>query len=101
MNDTKKKNNIEVNVSLNSILASMTKEQKTQMYFALLPHLSNDLYPLPNKKCLVKGCTNRTSEGKFIGDLCVPCYNMLESGKIKSGMTFIHQMNNTIVRNKK
>lgn len=32
-------------------------------------------------KCIVKGCTNYTHEGRFVGDLCAPCHTMLVTGK--------------------
>lgn len=43
-------------------------------------------------KCVVKGCTNHRHQGKFLGDLCTPCYHMLMSGEIQHGATFIHDM---------
>jgi len=43
-------------------------------------------------KCIVKGCPNRKDQGGFIGDLCCPCYEMITTGKIKHGMTFIHDL---------
>lgn len=46
----------------------------------------------PPKKCLVKGCTNTNDQGRFIGDLCAPCHDMLTSGKLRTGTTFIHDM---------
>lgn len=33
-------------------------------------------------KCLVKGCTNHSHEGIFIGELCKPCHIMLSEGKV-------------------
>lgn len=33
-------------------------------------------------KCIVKGCNNCSHEGRFIGDLCAPCYTMLTTGKL-------------------
>ena len=36
---------------------------------------------MEEKHCIVYGCTNKSSEGRFIGDLCVPCYEMLSTGK--------------------
>ena len=33
-------------------------------------------------KCIVKNCPNHTHEGQFVGDLCLPCYNALVSGRI-------------------
>jgi hypothetical protein len=44
------------------------------------------------KKCLVFGCTNCEGEGLFIGDLCLPCHNMLTTGKIEGSGTFIHDL---------
>jgi len=29
------------------------------------------------KRCIVWNCTNRTSEGSFIGDLCLPCHQFI------------------------
>lgn len=28
------------------------------------------------KPCAIPGCTNRSDQGKFIGDYCAPCYNL-------------------------
>lgn len=33
-------------------------------------------------KCIVKGCTNRKGQGNFNGEICSPCYIMLEEGRI-------------------
>lgn len=33
------------------------------------------------QKCIVKGCTNLRSQGRFIGDLCYPCYEFITTGK--------------------
>lgn len=33
-------------------------------------------------KCIVKGCTNYTHEGTFVGNLCKPCHTMLTTGKL-------------------
>ena len=44
--------------------------------------------------CIVKGCLNYSNEGEFIGDLCVPCYEMLTTGRIHhANRTFIGDMN--------
>lgn len=32
-------------------------------------------------KCIVYGCTNHTSEGMFVGDICSPCYTALTRGE--------------------
>jgi hypothetical protein len=33
-------------------------------------------------KCIVKGCTNHTHEGTFVGNLCKACHTMLSTGKL-------------------
>ena len=33
------------------------------------------------KRCIVWKCTNKTSEGSFIGDLCAPCHQFITSGE--------------------
>jgi len=33
------------------------------------------------KRCIVWNCTNQTSEGSFIGDLCSPCHQFVTSGE--------------------
>lgn len=43
-------------------------------------------------KCIVAGCQNHKDEGRFVGDLCAPCYNMITTGEIKYGTTFIHKL---------
>jgi hypothetical protein len=50
--------------------------------------------PAPSlpKKCLVDGCTHTSSQGRFIGDLCLPCHTMLTDGVVRPGHTFIHDM---------
>lgn len=32
------------------------------------------------EKCIITGCTNKTSEGKFHGRVCAPCYEFLCKG---------------------
>jgi hypothetical protein len=34
-------------------------------------------------ECIVKGCTNKKHEGKFIGDICAPCYHIITTGDLK------------------
>ena len=29
------------------------------------------------RRCIVWSCTNKTSEGKFVGDLCYPCHQFI------------------------
>lgn len=45
-----------------------------------------------DKECIIHGCINKKSQGNFVGDLCVPCYEMITTGKVKYGDTFIHHM---------
>ncbi len=37
--------------------------------------------PQPFAKCIVKDCMNHTNEGKFVGELCAPCFNYIANGK--------------------
>jgi hypothetical protein len=46
-----------------------------------------------NEKCIIYGCNNKKNQGNFIGNLCVPCYEMITTGEIKYGYTFIHEIN--------
>jgi hypothetical protein len=32
-------------------------------------------------KCIVKDCKNHSHQGKFIGDLCSPCYQFITTGE--------------------
>ena len=32
-------------------------------------------------KCIVKDCTNHSHQGKFIGELCSPCYSFITTGE--------------------
>lgn len=41
------------------------------------------------RKCIVKGCPNRTSEGVFKGDICMACYQHLRSGVIGPTESFL------------
>ena len=43
-------------------------------------------------KCIVKGCENHKHQGTFVGDLCFPCHEMLITGKLGHGNTFIHRL---------
>jgi hypothetical protein len=39
--------------------------------------------------CLVRGCTNRSSDGRFHGPLCSPCFAMLRDGVIGHTDSFL------------
>lgn len=45
-----------------------------------------------NPKCIVKRCVNHKNQGKFIGDICVPCHETLITGKISPSTTFIYDL---------
>ena len=51
-----------------------------------------------DKKCIVYGCKNHQSQGKFVGDICSPCHTMLTTGNVQYGTTFIHSINNDLTR---
>ena len=42
---------------------------------------ANEYRIKPQPKCTVKDCQNHVNEGKFIGDLCAPCWDYLTNGK--------------------
>jgi len=44
-------------------------------------------FPKP-EECIVKGCENRSDQGKFIGDLCSPCHEFVTTGKGKFPQSF-------------
>ena len=45
-------------------------------------HDNDDKFRIkPQQKCTVKNCQNHVNEGKFIGDLCAPCWDYLTNGK--------------------
>jgi hypothetical protein len=52
-------------------------------------------------ECLVKGCVNKDHQGKFEGLLCMPCYQMLTTGELNYGNTFIHKLVKKLTKNKK
>lgn len=33
------------------------------------------------KNCIVKGCTNTSKQGEFVGDICKPCYEIITTGR--------------------
>lgn len=45
-----------------------------------------------SRKCLVSGCQNHEGEGTFIGELCAPCHQMLLTGVVRFGTTFVHAL---------
>ncbi len=47
-------------------------------------------------QCIVHGCTNDKTEGYFKGDICMPCYRMIKTGKVGPTNSFIGGMKQTI-----
>lgn len=43
-------------------------------------------------KCIVFGCSNHTSQGRFIGVLCGPCHHYITTGKIGCTDSFLGDM---------
>ena len=44
-------------------------------------------------ECIIKGCTNRSYQRDFVNQgTCRSCYNMLITGKLWYGTTFIHDL---------
>ena len=47
------------------------------------------------EKCVVSGCTNKTNEGPFVGNMCSPCYAMITKGDASQpSNNFIHKLYN-------
>jgi hypothetical protein len=47
---------------------------------------------LTDNKCIVHGCSNHTNQGRFVGDVCSPCYTMITTGKIMPTDSFLNQI---------
>jgi len=37
--------------------------------------------PQTSARCIVKDCKNHTHEGRFVGELCAPCWDYITNGK--------------------
>lgn len=47
-------------------------------------------------KCHVKGCTNHSEDGRFVGEFCSPCYRMLGNGFVSpSEAWFVKEIEKT------
>lgn len=47
-------------------------------------------------KCIVHGCSNHTSQGRFAGVLCAPCHHYITTGKIGCTDSFLGKMRDAI-----
>ena len=46
-----------------------------------------------DEECKVFGCKNRKSQGRFVGNICCPCYDMITSGDAsKMSKNFIKKL---------
>ena len=45
------------------------------------PRCEYRIKPQTSAKCIVKDCMNHTHEGKFVGELCAPCWDYITNGK--------------------
>lgn len=50
---------------------------------------------MTDKKCIVFGCSNKQHEGKFVGDICAPCYEYITTGKVGCTNSFLKQLKNS------
>jgi hypothetical protein len=48
-------------------------------------------------KCLVHKCENFTDQGRFVGDLCAPCHQILTTGYVGPTSSFLGEMNKRLV----
>lgn len=39
-------------------------------------------------KCIVKDCENHQHQGKFVGDVCGPCYEFIATGKGENSQAY-------------
>ncbi len=47
--------------------------------------------PRAGRKCIVHDCENWSDQGNFVGSLCDPCYELIRTGKLNHGKTFLHR----------
>ncbi len=45
-----------------------------------------------SSNCQVKGCSNKQTEGQFVGQLCLPCHTMLGRGEISNTTSFLKNL---------
>lgn len=52
-----------------------------------------------DKKCTVFGCSNKQHEGKFVGDICAPCYEYITTGRVGCTDSFLKYININTLEN--
>lgn len=55
-----------------------------------------EILPYKGEKCIVFKCSNHTGEGKFIGPICLPCHNMITTGKLGPSDSFLGEIKDLI-----
>lgn len=66
------------------------KEDLIQQILDLADELEKSM---PAVKCIVHGCQNHSDAGRFVDELCAPCYHMITTGKVHpNNGTFIGDM---------
>ena len=48
------------------------------------------------QECIVFGCHNSKDQENFVGDICVPCYETIVTGKVNRTHTFMGEMQRKI-----
>jgi hypothetical protein len=41
------------------------------------------------QECIIKGCLNEKGQGKFVGDICSPCFDHITTGKVGPTTSFL------------
>ena len=47
---------------------------------------------IPDPECIVQGCVNRNSQGRFIGELCALCHKYLITGIVGPTTSFLKKI---------
>ena len=75
-----------------------TKEELTRDALVKLGWTPPGAPPPLLRKCIVKGCNNHSTEGRFIAGLCAPCHTMLTTGAVSTpGNTFVHSLRDRLL----
>ena len=72
-------------------LKDVVVNYKTSKEAELMYETLEDCY-CSTDNCVVKGCQNMKWQGKFVGDICSPCYRMITTGEDNPSTNFIHEL---------
>jgi len=53
---------------------------------------------LVRTRCAVFGCTNHKGEGKFHGEICMPCWSIITTGKVGPTTSFLSALNTNKIK---